>query len=212
MLLGNGSISDYGLIHLSSLPLVQLSLSSFSSVTDYSIKALLKKIGTLQQVTLVDMPQITETVISKAISICVSDQGRKINLTLSDEQMNKRLKRQRQYLNCPSNLVVNFDSHLCGKQLADSEPTDVQMILVVLMSALILGMTLLTTVVVILVPLSMLLIMAHDYILDTFFSRFDFTDYLLNSLSTATNLLTSTTCDTQTILTLVRRFIFTITK
>lgn len=171
-------MTDYGLIDLSCLPLRQLSLSSFYAITDYSIQTLLKKCENLRQVTLVDMPQVTESLIHKAISICQSDRDRRISLTLSDEQMNKRLKQRQNHLRCPANLTVNFDSHLCGKQLADSEPTDVQMILVILMSALILGMTLLTTVVVVLVPLSMLLMMAHDYLFETLFAQIDLTGLL----------------------------------
>lgn len=158
-------------MHLSNLPLVQLSLSSFHAITDYSIKSLLKKMDTLKQVTLVDMPQITDRVITKAINICVTDESRTIKLTLSDEQMSKRVRRR--HIRYPPNLWVNFDSHLCGKQLADTEPTDVQMILVIIMSAIILGMTLLTTVVVVLVPLSMLLMMAHEWLFELLFTRLE---------------------------------------
>lgn len=123
---------------------------------------------TLRQVTLVDMPQVTDRVVAKAISITATDESRRLSLTLSDEQMSRRVRRR--HLKYPPNLTVNFDAHLCGKQLADTEPTDVQMILVIIMSAIILGMTLLTTVVVILVPLSMLLMMAHEWVADLIFA------------------------------------------
>lgn len=161
---GNGSLTDTGVLHLGSLPLRQLSLSSFHTITDYSIKTLLRNLSTLKHITLVDMPQVTDRVIHKAIDVCQAEPERKLHLTLSDEQMSRRVRRR--HLTYPPNLVVQFDSHLCGKQLADAEPTDVQMVLVILMSAIILGMTLLTTVVVVLVPLSMLFMMAHEYIFD----------------------------------------------
>lgn len=122
---------------------------------------------TLRQVTLVDMPQVTDRVVSKAIAIAATDDARRLSLTLSDEQMSRRIRRR--HLRYPPNLTVNFDAHLCGKQLADTEPTDVQMILVIIMSAIILGMTLLTTVVVILVPLSMLLMMTHEWAAELIF-------------------------------------------
>lgn len=162
-------MSDYGIVSLVSLPLLQLSLSSFHAITDYSIQTLLKNVATLRQVTLVDMPQITHHLITKAVSICATDVARKISITLSDEQHQKYFSK----LDCPPNLAINFDSHLCGKQFADSEPTDIQMLLIILMSAVILGMTLLTTVVVILVPLSMLLMMAHEYLIELFFTNFE---------------------------------------
>ena len=47
------------------------------------------------------------------------------------------------------------------------------MILVIFMSAIILGMTLLTTVVVVLVPLSMLLMMAHEWLFDILQAQFE---------------------------------------
>lgn len=169
-LLGNGSLTDDGVLHLGNLPLHQLSLSSFHTITDYSIKSLLRKLSTLEHITLVDMPQVTDRVIHKAIDVCRAEPDRKLHLTMSDEQMSRRVRRR--HLTYPPNLSVEFDSHLCGKQLADAEPTDVQMVLVILMSAIILGMTLLTTVVVVLVPLSMLFMMAHEYIFDLLFNYF----------------------------------------
>ncbi|KAI2805372.1 putative VIER F-box protein 1, partial [Blomia tropicalis] len=90
---GNGSLTDYGIMHLANLPLVQLSLSSFHAITDYSIKSIMRKVSTLKQITLVDMPQITERVVSKAIAVCANDERRRLNLTLSDEQMSKRVRR-----------------------------------------------------------------------------------------------------------------------
>lgn len=194
--LGNGLLSDYGIMHLSALPLVQLSLSSFHAITDYSIKSLMK-MTTLKQITLVDMPQITDRVVSEAINLCVTDQSRKLHLTLSDEQMSKRLRRRR--LAYPTNLLVNFDTHLCGKQLADSEPTDIQMILVILMSTIILGMTLLTTVVVVLVPLSMLFMMAHEWLIESFFSQYESSNVIesvIRLFSTANGSSTASTTTT----------------
>ena len=150
---------------------MQLSLSSFHAITDYSIVSLMKQLRTLRQITLVDMPQISDRLVTKAVAMCVTDNSRRLHLTLSDEQMSKRVRRR--HHDYPANLRVNFDSHLCGKQLADTEPTDVQMILVILMSAIILGMTLLTTIVVVLVPLSMLLMMAHEWLFELVFSRYE---------------------------------------
>ena len=153
---------------------------------------------TLQQVTLVDMPQITDGVLSKAIVVCKSDHERKINITLSNEQLSKHLREYSQ--TCPSNLTFNFDSHLCGKQYADSEPTDIQMLLIIVMSVVILAMTLLTTVVVILVPLSMLLMMAQEYLIDLILNHLpnsSLTDILPRIHSDIA--LASTTCDTNTI-------------
>lgn len=132
---------------------------------------------TLEQITLVDMPQITGQVIKTAISICALNKQRHIVITFSDEGINEMLENN--YWIYPPNLTIKFDHHLCGKQLADSEPTDMQLILVILISILILAMTLVTTIVVILVPLSMLLIMVHEYLIETLFARIDIIEFML---------------------------------
>ncbi|KAH9418575.1 hypothetical protein DERP_003900 [Dermatophagoides pteronyssinus] len=171
-LIGNASITDYGLLNLRHIPLTQLSLSSFNMLTDYSITTLIEQIPTLTTIILVDMPHITNRVIDKTIDICNEQPDRFIDLTFSDERMHRRIEKQQSCPNVddnnmgpyPLNLNVHFDSHICGKHVIDSEPSDLQMLLVILISALILSMTLLTTIVVILVPLSMLLIMANEYI------------------------------------------------
>ena len=141
-------------------------------LTDYSITTLIEQIPTLTTIILVDMPHITNRVIDKTIDICNEQPDRFIDLTFSDERMHRRIEKQQSCPNVddnnmdpyPLNLNVHFDSHICGKHVIDSEPSDLQMLLVILISALILSMTLLTTIVVILVPLSMLLIMANEYI------------------------------------------------
>lgn len=176
-MIGNASISDYGLLNLKNIPLVQLNIASFYSITDYSITSLIKDVPTLKQITLVDMPQVTGQVIKTAISICALNKQRHIVLTFSDEQINKMVEDN--YWIYPPNLTIKFNNHLCGKQLADSEPTDTQLILVILISILILAMTLVTTIVVILVPLSMLLIMVHEYLIETIFTRINIIEFML---------------------------------
>jgi hypothetical protein len=161
--LGNCTISDTGISYLNVLPLRRLNLSSFHAITDTSIKSLLNKTP-LKSLNLSDLPQITENVVTRAINLCHENQKRKIDLTISSSQLNKKMLEN---LVLPKNLKLKFDNQ-CNNKLSEEEPTPLQMMIVIAMSALILIMALLTTVVVVLVPLAMALMMIHEYLFQSF--------------------------------------------
>ncbi|KAF7488344.1 hypothetical protein SSS_03416 [Sarcoptes scabiei] len=167
---GNGSITDYGILYLRKLPLAQLNLSSFNSITDYSIGILLERCPGLQSITLIDMPQLTERIVREAITKCRRDPEQNLSLTLDNDGVYQNYSQKK----LPRNLKISIENHLCGKQIVDSEPTDFQMFLIILISLLIITMTLLTTVVVLLVPLSMALMMIQERIIQNIMIQINF--------------------------------------
>ena len=163
MLSGNGQISDRGIACLSALPLKRLSLSSFHSVTDSSLRKVLNN-SSLNSLVLTDLSRITENLVIRAINLCEENPKRSVDLTLSASQLNKKLISK---LTLPRNLKLKIDTQRSNK-LSDEEPSTLQMMIVIAMSALILLMALLTTVVVVLVPLAMAIMMVHEYVIHSF--------------------------------------------
>lgn len=163
LLSGNGQISDRGIASLSGLPLKRLSLSSFQSITDSSVRQVLDN-SSLDSLVLTDLSRITENLVIKAITLCEENPKRRLDLTLSASQLNKKLINK---LTLPKNLRLKIDTQRSNK-LSDEEPSTLQMMIVIAMSALILLMALLTTVVVVLVPLAMAIMMVHEYVIHSF--------------------------------------------
>lgn len=152
---GNGAISDSSLAALSNLCLQSLNLTSFDKVSDVGFQKFLTRCSTLRSVTIGDNSAITEAVMRHCVSLCQADSKRFMRLTLTGIKVVKPPV-------LPDNLKVRIENVTVTR--SSEEPSKVQLLIVMAMSAMILIMALLTTIAVVLVPLGMLLMMLHEYL------------------------------------------------